>query len=195
MAGARTGTCTLWRSAGLAAVGTGSSTDGVVKFSSGGTVDSYDSSRGDYPAQTPGYSAIVAGNAVTLTNAQIKGYVATNGGTLTYGSSGTVTGPNTTTGVKIDPARVSSTPYQCDFDIAPPTGAGSLLPSGTATVGSPGDTTPRIYYGTNTRIYNGTTLTVDGTANFTNANKPIGIAPANKAVAMTEHECKTKCVE
>jgi hypothetical protein len=37
-----------------------------------------------------------------------------------------------------------------------------MLPSGTATVGSPSDTTPRIYYDTNTRIYNGTTLTVDG---------------------------------
>jgi len=146
----------------IAAVGTSSSTDGVVKFSSGGTVDSYDSSRGDYPTQTPGYSAIVAGNAVTLTNAQIKGYVATSSGTVTYGSSGMVTGPNTATGVKIDPSRLSSTAYQCVFDIAPPTGAGTLLPSGTATVGSPSDTTPRIYYGTNTRIYNASTLTVDG---------------------------------
>jgi len=146
----------------LAAVGTSSATDGVVKFNSGGTVDSYDSSRGDYPTQTPGFSAVVAGNAVTLTNAQVKGYVATNTGTLTSGSSGMVTGPNTASGVKIDPSRVSSAPYQCVFDIATPTGAGSLLPSGTATVGSPSDTTPRIYYGTNTRIYNGTTLTVDG---------------------------------
>ena len=146
----------------IAAVGTSSSTDGVVKFNSGGTVDSYDSSRGDYPTQTPGYSAIVAGNAVTLTNAQIKGYVATSSGTVTYCSSGMVIGPNTAAGVKIDPSRLSSTPYQCAFDIVTPTGAGTLLPSGTATVGSPSDTTPRIYYATNARIYNATTLTVDG---------------------------------
>jgi len=146
----------------IAAVGTSSPTDGLVKFSSGGTVDSYDSSAGDYATQTPGYSAIVTGNAVTLTNAQIKGYVATSSGTVTYGSSGMVIGPNTPAGVKIDASRLSSTPYQCVFDIATPTGAGSLLPSGTATVGSPSDTTPRIYYGLNTRICNGTTLTVDG---------------------------------
>src|SRR5690606_14293431 len=56
-------------------------TNGTVTFSSGGTVDSYDSSLGTYASQTPGYSAIIASSmtpgsnaTVQLTNAQVKGY-------------------------------------------------------------------------------------------------------------------------
>ena len=100
-----------------------SGTTGNVTFSSAGTVDSYDSSQGLYAAQTPTYAATVASSAtvsttspaatVQLVNAQIKGYVASlYSGGPSYSSSAKVVGPTTPAATKIDPSRISTSPYQ-----------------------------------------------------------------------------------
>lgn len=143
---------------------------GRVRFLSAGTVDSYDSSINVDPntGQTPGYQAVVASgststssNAVQMTNVKIKGYVATLGTGPSYGTSATLYGPTSPTNPKIDPSRITTSPYQPLFaEVTPP--ATNPLPSGTATIGTAGDTTPTYYYGTDINLNGSQVLTVDG---------------------------------
>lgn len=149
-------------------------TTGNVSFSSGGTVDSYDSNLGTYASQTPGHSAIVASSAtattsatVQLTNAQIKGFVASTFASGPSVSSGArVYGPATPGTTKIDPDRVSTSPYQPVFTIKNVTGTGTVLsnPSAgsTTVIGSPSDTTPAIYYSSGLDLRSTTKIIVDG---------------------------------
>ena len=147
---------------------------GNVTFSSGGTADSYDSSLGDYSTQTPTYSAIVASSAaatssanVILTNAQIKGYAATlYGSGPAYSTSGKLIGPATPGTTKIDPSRISSSPYQPVFDIKTPTGTGTTVfnptTNSTTTLGVSTDTSPRLYYCNGLDLTGTTKIIVDG---------------------------------
>ncbi|MEX2045464.1 MAG: hypothetical protein WD941_08940 [Opitutus sp.] len=149
-------------------------TTGNVSFSSGGTIDSYDSSLGTYASQTPGYSAIVASGAtattsatVQLTNAQIKGYVASTFSSGPSVSTGAlVKGPTTPGTVKIDPDRISTSPYQPVFNIKSVTGTGTVLSNpvtdSTTTIGSPSDTSPAIYYSTGLNMIGTTKIIVNG---------------------------------
>src|SRR6185503_16872907 len=98
-------------------------TTGRVKFKAAGTVDSYDSTLGDYSSQTPGYSAIITSGStsissatVQLTNAQSKGYVTTLETGPSYSSSAKLIGPTTPGTTRIDLARISTSPYQPQFD-------------------------------------------------------------------------------
>ena len=164
----------------LGATGT-TSTTGTITFNSAGTVDSYDSSRGLYTAQTPTYSAILAAGGIStttspiqLTNAQLKGYAATVTGSkglgYTLGGSARVIGPSTTvnvSGTTIDASRVISTPisYQQNFAIKPASGVGTTIPGKNTggTIGTIGATTPSIYYYTGgLELTGGTTITVQG---------------------------------
>lgn len=140
-----------------------------VRFRSAGTVDSYDSTLGDYTTQTPGFSAVISSGSTTtssatvqLTNAQIKGYVATLSTGPSYSTGARLLGPSTPVTTKIDTSRISTSPYQAIFDEIVPSGAGDLLPSGTATIGTSGATATSIYYGTNLSLTGSQTLTVDG---------------------------------
>jgi len=99
-------------------------TSGAVTFSSGGTLDSYDSRLGTYASQTPGYSAVVlsqntsAQNTVVLKNAAVHGYAVgydsgnppTFSDWLSSGSSSFVVGPSTPGGTKIDSTRTITNP-------------------------------------------------------------------------------------
>ena len=152
----------------IAAVG------GAVTFNSSGAVDSYDSSAGAYASQTPGYSAIVASTAtptagatVQLTNAHVKGYVASRySGGPSYGTSGTLTGPATPAATKIDPARTSTSPYAPVFDTRSITGAGTTLASpaenSVVVLGTPGATSPQKYYAEDLDLTGSTRVIVDG---------------------------------
>ncbi len=149
-------------------------TTGNVTFSSGGTIDSYDSSLGVYDPLNPGYSAIVASNAtasgsatVQLTNAQVKGYVASTFGAGPSVSTGArVFGPETPSTVKIDSARVTSSPYQPVFSIKSISGTGTVLANpttgSTTTLGSPSATSPDIYYSSGLNLTGTTKIIVDG---------------------------------
>jgi hypothetical protein len=131
-------------------------TTGLVKFTVAGTgsiIDSYDSSLGDYSTQTPGYSAIIASGStstsastVQLTNAQVKGYVATLSSGPSYSTSATLKGPSTPATTRIDSSRISTSPYQPQFDIKTPSTTGATAfsaPSGNGTkhYGTAGTTT------------------------------------------------------
>lgn len=150
----------------LNAVGT---TTGRVKFKSGGTVDSYDSTLGTYESQTPGFSAILSSGSkstssatVQLTNVQVKGYVATLSTGPSYSSSAKLVGPSTPGTTKIDTSRITTSPYQPVFDEVVPSGTGSSLPSGTTTIGTPGATTPEIYRTTDLHLSSSQVLTING---------------------------------
>lgn len=144
----------------IAATGANSG-GGIANLTSGGLiVDSYDSSAGTYNAtladgtKNAGYSAIVVGaNSVTLANGtQVKGYVATSSSdtgavALTVGNTATLTSPTTASGVKIDSTRESTSPYQNNFDVPTPSGAGASLtePSGTVHLGTAGGSVTTYY--------------------------------------------------
>lgn len=144
-------------------------TTGRVRFRSAGSADSYDSTLGDYTAQTPGFSAVISSGFVSsttapiqLTNAQIKGYTASAGLDPSYGTSARLFGPSTPSTTRIDSSRISTSPYQPIFEEVIPTGAGTSLPGGTATIGTSGATSPTLYYGTNLSLSGSQTLTVNG---------------------------------
>lgn len=148
-------------------------TTGTVKFSSAGgssIIDSYDSTRGSYAAQTPGYSAILSAGSTTtssatvqLTNAQVKGYVATLVTGPSYSTSATLKGPSTPVTTKVDTARLTTSPYQPVFDIRTISGTGTTLANpaneSVTTIGTAGAAVASIYYssginmgGTNTKL-------------------------------------------
>jgi hypothetical protein len=151
-------------------------TSGTVKFTAAGTstvIDSYDSGVGTYAAQTPGYAAIVAAGSTTtasatvqLTNAQIKGYVATLSTGPSYSTSAKLVGPATPAATKIDAARVSTSPYQPVFDIRTITGAGTTLATpvtnSTTTIGTAGAAGASIYYSSGLNLTGTTKIIVDG---------------------------------
>ncbi len=152
--------------------------------SSGGVVDSYDASLGTYnqtsapftvSAPNLGYSAVVAGgstsgNAVTFTRGTLNGYVAAPpassspyGPLWTYGGSAVVRG--TSTGTGIDFTRVSRSPYIPQYDVQTIAGGTQLSGSisGTVTIGTPGATTPTVYYiSSGLDVTSGDTLYING---------------------------------
>jgi Tfp pilus assembly protein PilX len=158
-------------------------TTGLVKFTAAGTsslIDSYDSSVGGYAASVGspsspnvGFAAVIAsGNTSTssatvqLTNAQVKGYVATLATGPSYSTSALLVGPSTAPTTKIDTSRISTDPYQPIPDVVKPSVTGALaLPTGTATIGTAGATTPTVY----------TTPGVDMTSGKLTVNGPVQI--------------------
>ena len=106
---------------------------GKVKFTSGGTVDSFNS------ALAP-YAAVVAGKDVALFNAEVKGYVATYGNVLTDIAAGaTVKGPASPASPNIDPSRIGTSAFIPFFPVTTPppgTWTGTLTSNLTATIGS-----------------------------------------------------------
>jgi hypothetical protein len=99
---------------------------------------------------------------VQLTNARIKGYVATLSTGPSYSTSATLYGPSSPANPKIDPSRISTSPYQPVFDVVTPS-APNPLGNGSQTIGTAGATTPTYYYyASNYALGNGQTLTVDG---------------------------------
>lgn len=158
--GSTTASAVLFPNA-IAALSTTSSY--AVRFCSGGSVDSYDSSLGSYASQTHTAAAVVSAPTVTLTDASIYGYVATSGATPSYSSNARVYGPNSPSSPKIDSSRISTSIFQPLFDVTAPSGVGTILPTGAATIGTPGATTPELYYGTNLTLSGSSqVLTIDG---------------------------------
>lgn len=154
-------------------------TTGTIRFTSAANttvVDSYDSSRLDsvtqlplpYDPSTAGFSAVLSAGStstgsatVQLTNAQVKGYVATLGTGPSYSMGARLLGPNSSSTARVDSTRVSTSPYQPVFDISLPTGTRSPLPS-SPKIGTAGATTPSVYSATDFDLRNGATLTVEG---------------------------------
>jgi len=119
------------------------SSESYVSFAAGGTVDSWNSDPDNdastaavpysFTAGNPAnYAAVVAGktngtHGVILTQATVRGYVATSGMPVSYSASGSpaasVVGPATAAGVNIDSARFGKSaflPGSSVFVITPP---------------------------------------------------------------------------
>lgn len=107
------------------------SAEGSVTFAAGGTIDSWDSDPDDNPATAPvpyaftaadpnNHGAIVAGrddgtNGVVLTQATVRGYVATFGQPVSYSVSAVpparVIGSDSPAGTTVDTARLSRSAF------------------------------------------------------------------------------------
>ena len=165
-----------------AIAGVGNSTtsyNGRVRFKTGGTVDSYNSSVNvdvlpTIGGQPAGFSAVVSSasdltssqtstGTVQMTNAKIKGYIATMPGSagVNYSTSATLYGPTSPVSPKIDTSRESTSPYQPIFDVITPS-ATIPLPTTSQNLGTAGATTPTYYYYSGDYTLNTQTLTVVG---------------------------------
>jgi hypothetical protein len=164
----------------------------TVTASSGGTVDSYDSTAGTYASQigtSTNYAAVIAstyssGTAITLSSTDVKGFVAAPPSSTSpyaplFSSGGTVKGFSSAPSPLIDLSRISRSPYVPTFDTIPG-GAGGLAtnwattPKGTSlslsyttNIGTPGDTVPSRYF------YNGNLTVGTGTLNVLRINGPV----------------------
>ncbi len=145
----------------------------ALSLNSGGVVDSYNAVLGTYNQTTApfsfgspnvGYSAVLAGGtAVTVTSTTISGYVAAPSASTspyaplaTFGTSpaATVKGASSPASPNVDLTRVSRSPFIPQFGIVAPSandtlanvgqGSGTFL-NQSATLGTPGATTPSIY--------------------------------------------------
>lgn len=107
------------------------SAEAYVSFAAGGIVDSWNSDPDNNPAtalvpysftagNAANYAAVVAGRSdgtygVVLTQATVRGYVATFGERVSYSTSGSppgsVVGPATPSGVRIDAARLGKSAF------------------------------------------------------------------------------------
>ncbi len=145
-----------------------------------GTVDSYDSTAGAYGGANVGYSAVLASGATLAINGTttVKGYLAWPTPASGISSNTTVWSSTSPSMPKVDPTRVSRSPYIPQFDILPASGLASSfssVPKGVAlptptvssvSIGIPGAATPaRYYYTGNLTIGGGAviqTLNIDG---------------------------------
>lgn len=107
---------------------------GSLTFTSGGTVDSYDSTVANYTPTNPAAltaansAAVVSGANVNVGNAQIYGFAATGNSTLQNGFGASVVGPSTPSGTYIDPTRVSNNASQPLYDVTNPVAVNSYDP-------------------------------------------------------------------
>ena len=137
------------------------SASGTVSFSTDGTVDSFNSSIAAYaaPSSSAGFAAIVAGNNVTLTNADVKGYVATYGTTPSYSGTATIKSFVSPASPNVDTTRVGKSAF-----IVLPTI--SYVTTGTTITGATSSMTGGNYRTTGNYTNSGpTTLLVTGGAN------------------------------
>jgi hypothetical protein len=175
-------------------------TTGAVKFTAAGTssvIDSYDSSAAAYVPANAGYSAVIASNSTTtssatvqLTNAQVKGYVATLSTGPSYSSSAKIIGPTTPGATRIDTARISTSPYQPVFDINSISGAGTTLlnptTNTTVTIGTPGASSASIYYNSGLNMVGTTKIKVDGPVKLVvSGNLYIGLSGGTPSIEVT----------
>lgn len=136
--------------------------NGKVKFKSGGTVDSYNSTLGTYSASTATSSAVILSSSASTTNATvqlgtstIKGYVVTQTGAHTpTTSSATIAAANILTSENPD------IPVFGESTVTPPS-TGTVI-NGTTTLGSPTATTPTVYWINGDLDIGNFTVTVNG---------------------------------
>jgi hypothetical protein len=142
---------------------------GKVKFTSGGTVDSFNSAVAAYaaPSSVAGYAAVVAGKNVDFSGADVKGYLTTYGdaNSLSYSPTTTVKGFFSPPTPNIDPGRIGASAFIPFFPVATPapaTWTGTLTDNLTATIGNVGAPTPAIWHSDGHYSLSTATLTVQG---------------------------------
>ena len=150
--------------------------NGSVTFTSGGALDSYDSSKGTYnqtsfpfsvASPNVGSVAVVAGADVTITNAIVNGYAATYFNPIAYSGSGKV---KKLSGGVMDFTRIGKSAYIPVATVNEPNEAVNFtgrLTGGTQTIGTPFG--PTEYWYTDPTVNSGRldlgsgdTLTING---------------------------------
>ncbi len=140
------------------------------KNKDGATMDSYDSSAGDYdPLLNRGDKATIAAPLVTATlgSAEIYGYAATDGTTPNVGAAGRIYGPYTDPSVQLDPNRMTGDFFEDFKDIGNPTFSSpqSQLPGGPnwpKTIGNVGGAPIKEYELTDLTVGIGEELIIQG---------------------------------
>lgn len=173
------------------------SSESYVSFVAAGTVDSWNSDPDNNSAtaaipysftagNSANYNAVVAGNdngtyGVVLTQATVRGYVATFGKPVSYATSGSpagsIVGPTTPVGIKVDTARIGKSafvPVSPVFDVSTPATSGAYYGG---LIGTLLDLLAKILTLPSANIFKATNLTVDGGLLYGNAtiSKPIKI--------------------
>lgn len=158
---------------------------GAVELNAGGTVASYSSVTSPIPTTSDlGYAAVIASNrsalpGVKVVGATVQGYVAAPAApvypgnpSVQFGSSATLRGAASSPSPKVDPSRVSRSPYIPQFSTLPSgTGGlasnfstvpkGTLLPSASVVnLGSAGAPAPSRYYFSGDLVMGGGSSTI-----------------------------------
>ncbi|MCZ6672046.1 MAG: hypothetical protein O7C75_03815 [Verrucomicrobia bacterium] len=137
------------------------------------TVDSYSSDDGIYDSNTNRNDngsvaslSIVDGD-VSPGNGDIWGYVATGGGSPTFGPNGTLLGEDSPGGIDVDPDRIAYDFYSDFPNVSAPSTSGALtsIPED-GTVGTPSALTPTYYSVSSYSNSNNETLVIDGPVVF-----------------------------
>ena len=136
--------------------------DRTIRLRDDGVVDSYDSREGSYGRKNQGYEAVLAGNYVSVTRAQIAGYTASVYRSPYFGRKATLRGPETDRRVNVDQARIVPTPYRPNLATQEASGVGSLYSGPNSTLGSSRSSEPRIYYASDINLRSNESIVIDG---------------------------------
>lgn len=136
--------------------------DRTIRLRRNGVVDSYDSRQGAYGGDNKGHDAVLSGNYVSVTRAQISGYAASVARTPYFGRRASLTGPDTDQRIRVDNTRIVPTPYKPNLDTLEASGVGSLYRGPNTTLGSSRSSEPRLYYASDINLRNNETITVEG---------------------------------
>jgi hypothetical protein len=135
---------------------------GTIRLRRDGTVDSYDSTEGNYGGSNQGYEAMLAGNYVSVSRAQVSGYASSVRRAPYFGRRASLRGEDTNNKIRIDETRIVPTPYQPNLDTTASSGVGSLYRGPYSTLGSRNSDEPRLYYANDLNLRRNEQITVEG---------------------------------
>lgn len=148
----------------LAALSTTSSR--AIRMRRSGYIDSYNSALGDYNALTNRSDrAVVSGRTITLTDAEIYGYITIpTSATVSRSANARLYGVANAASPIWDATRISGNMFQPLLTVTSPTGTATSISSwpASATLGTAGATTPTLYTGGDLNVGSNVTLTIDG---------------------------------
>lgn len=136
--------------------------DRTIRLRRKGVVDSYDSREGTYGDDNKGHEAVLSGNYVSVSRAQVSGYAASVARSPYFGRRASLTGPDTDQRIQVDQARIVPTPYQPTLDTMESSGVGSLYRGPNSTLGSRRSSEPRLYYASDINLRNNERITIEG---------------------------------
>lgn len=134
----------------------------TIRMRRNGTINSYDSSQGAYGRNNQGAEAVLAGNYVSISRAQVSGYASSAARNPYFGRRASLQGPESNQRVNVDTARIIPTPYQPNLDTVASSGVGSLYGGPNTTLGTPNSSEPRLYYARDLTLRNNERITING---------------------------------
>ena len=136
--------------------------DRTIRLRRNGVVDSFVSRVGEYGGRTVGHEAVLSGNYVSVTRAQINGYAASVARSPYFGRRASLQGPDSNQRVNVDTTRIIPTPYKPNLDTLEASGVGSLYSGPNSTLGSNRSSEPRLYYASDINLSRNEQIFIDG---------------------------------